>query len=215
MIFVKKLVYLFIYIAGAVVHAANKANAFYMTRRIQNQLGGGKRVFQYPYRVSGINHIQCGENVNVGKDAILMCTRANIIFKGHFVSGPGLKIIAGDHMAVVGQFIDEVSDDNKNCVDIDSAYDKNVVIEEDVWAGANVTILKGVTIGRGCIIAAGSVVTKTMPVYCIIGGVPAKPLKLRWSIDQIMKHEQKLYKEHCRISKDAIVEIAASLERKV
>jgi acetyltransferase-like isoleucine patch superfamily enzyme len=47
-------------------------------------------------------------------------------------------------------------------------------INDDVWIGANVTILGGVTIGKGAIIAAGAVVVKDVPEYAIVGGVPAK-----------------------------------------
>lgn len=49
-----------------------------------------------------------------------------------------------------------------------------IVIEDDVWIGANVVINMGVTIHKGCIIAAGSVVTKDVPPYSVYGGVPAK-----------------------------------------
>lgn len=52
-----------------------------------------------------------------------------------------------------------------------------VVIEDDVWLGANVTVLKGVTIGAGSVIAANSVVTKSIPPGVMAGGIPARPLK--------------------------------------
>lgn len=57
-----------------------------------------------------------------------------------------------------------------------------IVIGNHVWIGLNVTILKGVNIGDGCMIAAGSVVTKSFPPECLIGGVPAKILRenIRW-----------------------------------
>lgn len=70
--------------------------------------------------------------------------------------------------------------------------DRPVVIEDDVWVGANVTILKGVTIGRGSIVAAGAVVTKSFPPYSVIGGVPAHLLKRRFCDEEIVRHEQKL-----------------------
>ena len=68
-----------------------------------------------------------------------------------------------------------------------------MVIEEDVWCGANVVILKGVTIGRGSIVAAGSVVTKSCPPYSVIGGVPAKVIKRKFTEAQIIEHERILY----------------------
>lgn len=61
-----------------------------------------------------------------------------------------------------------------NDVDIKS---KNIVIEDDVWIGFNSTILKGVRIGKGSIIAACSVVTKDVPEFSIVAGNPAKVIK--------------------------------------
>lgn len=55
-----------------------------------------------------------------------------------------------------------------------------VEIGNDVWIGSNTTILSGVSIGHGAIIAAGSVVTKDVPPYAIVGGVPAKVIKFRF-----------------------------------
>lgn len=54
---------------------------------------------------------------------------------------------------------------------------KEVTIGNDVWIGANATILPGVTIGRHCVVAAGSVVTKDVPDYTVVGGVPARIMK--------------------------------------
>lgn len=67
--------------------------------------------------------------------------------------------------------------------------DAAVVIEDDVWTGVNVTILKDVTIGRGSVVSA---VTKSCPPYSIIGGVPAKVLKMRYTQDEIIEHEKTL-----------------------
>lgn len=56
---------------------------------------------------------------------------------------------------------------------------KKVVIENDVWIGAGCIILAGVTIKEGAVVAAGSVVTKDVDAYSIVGGVPAKRIKMR------------------------------------
>ncbi len=56
---------------------------------------------------------------------------------------------------------------------------KPVVIKDDVWIGANATILGGVTIGKGSVIGAGAVVTKDVPSYSIMGGVPARKIGSR------------------------------------
>ena len=63
----------------------------------------------------------------------------------------------------------------------------DVIIGNDVWIGLNTTILSGVTIGDGAIIAAGSIVTKDVDPYAIVGGNPAKVIKKRFSDDAIAK----------------------------
>lgn len=65
-----------------------------------------------------------------------------------------------------------------------------VIIENDVWIGSNVTILDGIIIGNGAVIAAGAVVTKDVSPYAIVGGVPAKEIKYRFSQDVIAKLEK-------------------------
>lgn len=52
-----------------------------------------------------------------------------------------------------------------------------ITIEDDVWIGANAIVLKGVTLGKGCVVAAGSVVTKSVPAYALVGGNPARIIK--------------------------------------
>ena len=60
--------------------------------------------------------------------------------------------------------------------------DGGIIIEDDVWLGANVTVLGGVTMGTGSVAAAGAVVTKSIPARAVWGGVPAKILKMRGEV---------------------------------
>lgn len=64
---------------------------------------------------------------------------------------------------------------------------RQVVIGNDVWIGANVVILPGISIGDGAILAAGAVVTKDVEPYAIVGGVPAKVIKYRFDKETIEK----------------------------
>jgi acetyltransferase-like isoleucine patch superfamily enzyme len=54
---------------------------------------------------------------------------------------------------------------------------KPIVVEDEVWFGANVSVLQGVIIGRGAIVAAGSVLSKGVPPHTVVGGIPAKVIK--------------------------------------
>jgi len=56
----------------------------------------------------------------------------------------------------------------------------DIIVDDDVWIGYDVTVLSGVKIGKGAVIAAGAVVTKDVPPYSIVGGVPAKLIKYRF-----------------------------------
>lgn len=70
---------------------------------------------------------------------------------------------------------------------------RTVRIEDDVWIGHRALIMHGITIGRGAVVAAGALVTKDVPAYAIVGGVPAKVLKMRFSDDPAMReHERQL-----------------------
>ena len=168
------------------------------------RLGGRDRLLQFPFHISGVDNMEIGPSVNIGQRAMIMTTRAKLIIKGHFVAGPGLTIITGDHFPIVGKFIDDVTDDDKDVWDIEGRYDEDVIIEKDVWCGANVTILKGVKIGRGSIIAAGAVLTRNVPPYSVVGGVPARVIKMRLTPSQILEHEKMLYDDTERFSEEEI-----------
>ena len=74
--------------------------------------------------------------------------------------------------------------------DIFDSVPQKVIITNDVWIGMKSTIMGGVTIGNGAIVAAHSVVTKDVPPYAVVGGVPAKIIKYRFTEDIISKLEQ-------------------------
>lgn len=103
-----------------------------------------------------------------------------IIIKGNRAIAEHLTIHTGNHARVVGKFVTDITESNKP-----KGYDKDVIIEKDVWIGSNVTILAGVHIGRGATIAAGAVVNKDVPPYCIVGGVPAMVIKHCWTVEQM------------------------------
>lgn len=150
----------------------------------------GERVFFSPFNSTFLyENMYVGNDVHIGYHADMVASRSKIIIGNHVVFGPNVSIRGGDHRTdIVGKFIDQVYDDMKL-----PENDEDVIFEGDNWIGMNVTILKGVTIGRGCIVAAGAVVNKSTPPYSIVGGIPAKVLKMRFTPEQIEKHEAILY----------------------
>lgn len=88
--------------------------------------------------------------------------------------GPNVTILGGDHeFKDITQPMFFVKDNQQR--------QAKIKIGNDVWVGANVTILKGVEIGQGAIIAAGSVVNKSVEPFSIVGGVPAKKIAERFT----------------------------------
>lgn len=71
-----------------------------------------------------------------------------------------------------------------------------IVVEDDVWIGHGAIILSPACVGRGAIVAAGSVVTRDVPPYAIVGGNPAKVIKMRFSSEQVAEHERILAETH-------------------
>ena len=81
---------------------------------------------------------------------------------------------------------------------------RDVIVEEDVWIGANVTLLPGAKIGRGCNIGAGSVIRSSVPPYAVVLGNPAKVVGFVFTPEEVLEHEKKLYKEEDRLSKELL-----------
>ena len=71
--------------------------------------------------------------------------------------------------------------------DVHAAEEKRAVLGNDVWVGSHVLINSGVTIGDGAVIGAGAVVVKDVPPYAVVGGVPAKVIRYRFSDEIIAK----------------------------
>lgn len=129
------------------------------------------------------------DSVYIGQDCLFMCNNAPIFIGSHVIFGPRVSIITGNHKYdIVGKFISEITETEKT-----EDCDAPVLIEEDCWIGANSVILKGVTIGKGSIVASGAIVTKDIEPYSIVGGNPAKLIKKRFNKDEIKAHEDTLY----------------------
>ncbi|GHO43290.1 acyltransferase [Ktedonospora formicarum] len=118
-------------------------------------------------------HIQLGSirqsKVNIGhhvaiNHGCLLYATGGIIIGDNVSIGAGSWLVTGSH---------ELNDPG-----FPDTY-KPIVIEDYAWLGVRCTILQGITIGRGAVVMAGAVVTRDVPPFAIVGGVPAKVLKYR------------------------------------
>lgn len=145
--------------------------------------------------------IELGDNVSIGPRAIIYAIYKKIIIGNNVLIGPNVTMVNGDHsIRKIGVPI--INNHEKLPQD-----DADIIVEDDVWIGANVTILKGVNIGRGCVIAAGAVVVKDTPPYTIIGGIPAKIIGVRFYADEVKQHESAIYPIERRLSDDQLAHL--------
>lgn len=150
-------------------------------------------------QIRGMEHIRIGHRFSAGRGLILQAwdSYAGKAYTPHLTIGDDVmltdniqiscahSITIGNHV-LVGQNV-YISDNDHG----DTSYETlcqpplsrelsikgPVVIEDNVWIGRNASILSGVTIGKGAVIAANSVVNKDVPPYTVVGGVPARILK--------------------------------------
>lgn len=111
-------------------------------------------------------YIEIGNYSELGTNCII---QSNTFIGDNVIMGPDVKIYTKNHKF-----------DRLDLPIQDQGHtNEKTVIGNDVWLGANVVVLPGVTIGNHVVVAAGAVVTKDIPDYAIVGGIPAKVLKFR------------------------------------
>ncbi|MGB4774078.1 MAG: acyltransferase [Daejeonella sp.] len=124
--------------------------------------------FNHNFTLNRPENITIGKNVVINGDCYINAEGGVEIMEYCHI-GKGLTIFSSNHNYMSDTFIPY---DEKVIL-------KPVLIKACVWIGANVTIIPGVTIGEGVVIGSGSVVTRNIPDYAVIGGNPAKVIKMR------------------------------------
>ncbi|EOL42977.1 acyltransferase [Enterococcus phoeniculicola] len=166
---------LFILINKVVVpYRLIKTEHFY--RQVKNFIG--KKLFAFVgknaairpnVRLSYLKNISLGENSSIG-DRSMIVAAAKVSIGENVMMGPEVLVLTQNHQ-IVGR--------KKKLID-GKIKKKEVSIADDVWIGARVTLLPGTYIGKGSVVAAGSVVVgKAYPDYAILGGNPAKIIRYR------------------------------------
>lgn len=148
----------------------------------------GKNVSFDARGIYSYENIEIGNDVNLGYRPVLIAAKSKIVIGNHVMFGPEVTIRGGNHrIDIVGRNMIDVGENEKRPED-----DPGVVIEDDVWIGTRAVILAGITIGRGAVVGAGAVVTKSVPPYSIVGGNPARFIRMRFSPEDIVEHERLL-----------------------
>mgnify|MGYP001767982109 CR=1 FL=1 len=134
----------------------------------------GKNFVFDPFGFYTFHTISVGDDVSISSGAMFSATSSSISIGNKVMFGPNVTIMAGDHnTSQIGRFMYDIQE-KRPCDDLP------VIIEDDVWIGTGAIILKGVHIGRGSIVAAGALVICDVPPYSIVGGLPARKIKVRW-----------------------------------
>lgn len=146
----------------------------------------GKNVIFNPFDKIGYKNVSIGNDVFIGPGATFSASKSHITIGNKVMFGPNVTIMGGDHnYSVLGKYMFDVK-----VKKIDD--DQPIIVKDDVWIGAGAIILKGVTVGQGSIVAAGSIVKKDVQEYSIVAGIPAKHIKFRFSENEILEHKKTL-----------------------
>ncbi|QTE29018.1 acyltransferase [Pengzhenrongella sicca] len=137
-----------------------------------------------PDGVYSFESISVGDRVNLGYRPILVATRSTIRIGNDVMFGPEVTVRGGNHrFDLPGVAMIAVTDEMKS-----PQHDRGVVIEDDVWIGTRAIVLQGVTVGRGAVVGAGSVVTRPVPAFTIVAGSPARIVRDRFTPAQLKQH---------------------------
>ncbi len=141
----------------------------------ENEKVGGIRIGSNTEILHGCYLATYGGQIEIGNNCSI---NPYTILYGH---GKGLKI--GDNVLIAGHCLiipsNHIFNDKNTPINKQGETSKGIIIEDDVWIAAGCKVLDGVTIRKGTIVAAGSVVNKSTEPYSIVGGVPAKLIKYR------------------------------------
>lgn len=132
-----------------------------------------------------------GNNVGIGFRCLFLCDTTI-----------GNKVLIASNVAFLNSDDHNFNIIGKTMWDSGRGDKHKILVEDDVWIGHGSIILSPVKIGRGAVIAAGSVVTKNVPPYCIVGGSPAKLIKMRFTNEEIVEHELRLVESKEMLEED-------------
>ena len=132
------------------------------------KIGNNFRGLGYGQLFANDGYMEIGNNVSINTNVQIGASQGRIVIGNDVLIGPNVVLRAADH----GQ--------SKSCLIREQPHRRGeIVVEDDVWIAANAVILRDVRLGRGCVVAAGAVVTSDVEPFAIVGGVPARKLSER------------------------------------
>ena len=180
--------------------------AFLHNYPMKSRLGyyGRNSVLEYPITIDSPQSVFLSENSRIRVGSAIINTPYERVYIGKYtVISPFCMLVPNNHRSTVTipQCLLGASHINDKSADLH--------IGEDVWCGARAVVLSGADLGRGCIVAANSVVNKPVPPYAVVAGAPAKIIAVKFSVEQILEHEKALYPENERFSREYLEKLFA------
>ena len=178
---------MFLRIIGVFVFYIRRFNNYCLKKYLTCKFSSvGRNVYIGNNGIFTYRNIEIGNDVSIGANAVFQSSFGKIVIGDHVMFGPGVHIHGGNHK------INEVGKLLKHTTEKQPGDDGTVLIEEDCWIGANAIILSNVTIGKGSVIGAGAIVTKSIPPYSVYTGSPSMKLRNRFSDDELNEHTELL-----------------------
>lgn len=154
----------------------SKLRCWYLSRVLKVVTAHQKNRLENRIYISDASGLKIGQNVRINENVFIQSATIG----NNVMIAPNVAILSSTHSY---ERLDIPM------VDQEDIFGLPPVIEDDVWIGRNVVIKHGVTIGKGAIVGACSLVTKDVPSYAIVGGVPAKVIKYRNAQETEKKYE--------------------------
>lgn len=168
-------------------------------RRLQKlgYCGKGAKIGE-PSLLSDYSKVYLYDGAAIDAGFTLISYTGKFIMKKNSCTAVGLTVVTGNHGREIGQWFNYSASHHTEDIE------KDVIVEEDVWLGTNVTLLSGVKVGRGATVGADAVVRTNVPPYAIVTGNPAKVVGFSLRPEEVIEHEKVLYPEEERLPLDKL-----------
>ena len=189
---------------------------FYKKRKIERlkrKLGkrGCHTVVAYPFNATSPERVYLDDYAEVLNHAEIINPIGGFYVGRYTTISTHLTVVTDNHTPTVG-----VPFSLTGTLHINEKT-KDVVVGDDCWLGTNVTLLPGANIGRGSVVGANTLCNKITPPYAVLVGIPAKIVGVKFTLEQIIKHEQHIYPKEERLTREELERLFATYfeEKKV